>query len=462
METVDYGQVEAYLNSFVNYELLPGFGFAESGYDLAHVEELLRRLCSPHLGPRTVHVAGSKGKGSASVMIASALSACGFITGLYTSPHLIHLGERIRVNGTCAQPGELLSLLDRVRPHLEAMRSEGSWRAFSYFELLTVVAFMYFRTKGVQFQVIEVGLGGRLDATNVVAPDVCVIMPISLEHTAVLGSTIAHIAAEKAGIIKHGATVVAAPQLPEAMDVIKSACRGNGAPLLSVADDFSWETLCRSSDRQAMVLEGPGGRHVISVPLIATYEAENVITALGALDALRVIGVELYPGCIARGLSSVRWPGRFQLLAREPRLVLDGAHNPASMRRLAENVALLHPDGDIVFVLGFSSDKDVAGAVAELSSTGGQVLLTRSQQPRALAPSDLAGRVSGLGLRVRCISTPERAMWSAREMVGRSGMVVVAGSLYLVGEILAEWQRDKQLPLRWAKYSNALTRSAGP
>lgn len=461
MEAPDYGRVESYLNDFVNYEVLPGFGFAEAGYDLSHVEELLRRLGAPHRGPRTVHVAGSKGKGSVAAMAASALSACGVVTGLYTSPHLVHLGERIQVDGACATPAELLSALKRMRPEVDAMRSTGRWRLFTYFELLTVMAFLHFQAKGVQAQVVEVGLGGRLDATNVVVPDVCVLTPISLEHTAVLGRTIARIAGEKAGIIKSGAAVVSAPQLPEAMSVIRAACAARGASLRCVGEDVCWNVVDRSIESQTVSVSGPEGRRVISVPLIATYEAENAVAALCALDALRSRGVVLDAACVASGLGRVHWPGRFQLLAREPLLVLDGAHNPASMRRLAENVALLRGGGDVVYVLGFSSDKDVAGAVAELSPTAGRLLLTRSNQPRALAPAEVAERISGMGLQVQCVARPEEALWRARDMVQRTGMVVVAGSLYLVGEVLEGWQRDKQSALRWTACSSALTRAPG-
>ncbi|MBN1151941.1 MAG: bifunctional folylpolyglutamate synthase/dihydrofolate synthase, partial [Dehalococcoidia bacterium] len=245
MEYADYSQIETYLNSFVNYEVLPGFGFAEAGYDLTHVVELLRRLDEPHLGARTVHVAGSKGKGSVSAMVASALSECGLVTGLYTSPHLLHLGERIQVDGVPATPAELLRVVERVRRCVEQMHAEARWRSFTYFELLTVMAFLHFREKGVQAQVVEVGLGGRLDATNVVAPDVCVITPISLEHTAVLGDTIAKIASEKAGIIKRGASIVSASQVPEAMDVIGRKCADRGVALTVVGQDVTWDVVER-------------------------------------------------------------------------------------------------------------------------------------------------------------------------------------------------------------------------
>ncbi|TFH33905.1 MAG: hypothetical protein E4G93_06175, partial [Dehalococcoidia bacterium] len=272
---VDYSNVERYLDTFVNYEVLPGFGFAESGYDLSHVRELLRRLGDPHLGPRTVHVAGSKGKGSVSAMVASALIACGLRTGLYTSPHLVHLGERIRVDGECVTPGELEAAIDIARPHIEALHADGRWRRFTYFEVLTVLAFLHFRARGVEAQVVEVGLGGRLDATNVVTPDVCVITPISLEHTAVLGDTLTKIAAEKAGIIKAGADVVSAPQPAEAMHVIEAVSAACAAPLVCVGKDVTYDVLQQSVDGQVIRSEGLYGERVVRISLAGTYQAEN-------------------------------------------------------------------------------------------------------------------------------------------------------------------------------------------
>ena len=458
---MDFTRIEQYLNSFVNYEVLPGFGFAEAGYDLSHCVELLRRLGNPHLGPVTVHVAGSKGKGSICAMAASALSSCGFTTGLYISPHLVHLGERITVDGVCASPESLLASLAAVRPHLEAMQTEGGWRRFTYFELLTVLAFLHFRAAGVQVQVIEVGLGGRLDATNVVAPDVCVIAPISLEHTAVLGDTISKIAAEKAGIIKSGAVVVCAPQPQEAMSVIEAVCAAHGTPLVRVGTDDTWERIEGSLDGQTLRSCSPSGVRSVRIPFAAPYESENAAVALTALQALQLRGMALEDGCVERGLNRTNWPGRFQVLAREPLLVLDGAHNPASMRRLAESVALLGAGADTVYVLGFSSDKDVEGAVAELSSTGGRFVLTRSSQPRAVEPWHMAVRISALGLQVVCEPQPRAALWRARSMVNAAGGVVVAGSLYLVGDVLREWQRDKEADMRWRIASGVMTRGPG-
>ena len=458
---MNYSRVEAFLDSFVNYEVLPGFGFAESGYDLSHVRELLRRLGDPHLGPHTVHVAGSKGKGSVSAMVASALGACGLTTGLYTSPHLVHLGERIRVNGAQATAGDLEAAIHIVQPHIEAMYAEGRWRRFTYFEVLTVLAFLHFRARGVQAQVIEVGLGGRLDATNVVAPDVCVITPISLEHTAVLGDSVAKIAVEKSGIIKPGAAVVCAPQPVEALRVIESVCARYGVSLMRIGTDITWEICDHSLEGQVIRSAGVYTERVFRIPLVGMFQAENAVTAIAALEALRSRGHDFQEQCIQSGLARTHWPGRFQVLARNPLLVLDGAHNPASMRRLAESLALFVKKGDLVFVLGFSSDKDVTGSVTALSHLGGRVILTRSAQSRALALNEMAMRISALGLEVQCVPDPMEALQSARTLVCDDGTVCVAGSLYLVGEVWRRWRADMESGIRWALSPCAMTRVTG-
>jgi dihydrofolate synthase/folylpolyglutamate synthase len=459
---VNYSGVEEYLNSFVNYEVMPGFGFAESGYDLSHVRELLQRLGDPHLAPRTVHVAGSKGKGSVSVMAASALTACGLTTGLYTSPHLVHLGERIRVNGACVTPPELEAAVRVVQPHIEAMLAERRWRRFTYFEVLTVLAFIHFRAKHIDAQVVEVGLGGRLDATNVVTPDVCVITPISLEHTAVLGDTIARIALEKAGIIKSGADVVCSPQSEEALRVIESACAERGASLVRVGIDITWEVVDHTLDGQVMRSVGVYPERTVRVPLVGLFQAENAVAAMGALEALRARGVKLDEQCIASGLAHAHWPGRFQVLARNPLLVLDGAHNPASMRRLAESLVKFVKGDDLVFVLGFSSDKDVTNSVVAISHLGGRLVLTHSAQSRALAPYDMAARIAALGIVVDCEPDPMDALQRARSMVCDHGTVCVAGSLYLVGEVWRRWRADMESGMRWALSPCAKTPATGP
>ena len=442
--------MESYLDTFVNYEVLPGFGFAEAGYDLSHVSELLRRLGDPQTGPVTVHIAGSKGKGSIAAMVASALTACGVRTGLYTSPHILHLGERVQVDGVPATPWEMSEALDLVKPHLEAMTAEGRWRCHTYFEILTAVAFAHFRGSGVEAQVVEVGLGGRLDATNVVRPDVCVITPVSLEHTAVLGDTVAKIAREKAGIIKAGADVVTAPQAQPALEVIRERCHVVGSRLIEVGADVPFTIANKSLRGQTVRLSGSSGERLFSIPLSGDYQAENAATAIGVLKLLEEKGLSLEGDCIQTGLQSVRWPGRFQVLAERPLLLLDGAHNPASMRRLAHSLDSLGVSRPLVFVLGFSVDKDIVSAVSELVGCGGRLVITKSSQPRAAGPAHIARMLTGLGVEYACEPRLSDALLRAAKLSGINGTVCVAGSLYLVADVLRIWQDDSRPGTSWS------------
>jgi dihydrofolate synthase / folylpolyglutamate synthase len=245
--------------------------------------------------------------------------------------------------------------------------------------------------------------------------------------------------------------VVCAPQLAEAMRVFASVCDVRSASLVRVGEDVSWQQLEGTLEGQMLRIDGPRGSRVIRIPFAAAYEAENAALAVAALDALRSTGVTLTDDCVAHGMGRTIWPGRFQVLSASPLLLLDGAHNPASMRRLAESLSMLLRGKETVYVLGFSSDKDVTGSVAELSHTGGRFVLTRSSHPRALEPADAAMRLSGLGLRVVCEPQLEAALWRARVMAGADGAVVVAGSLYVIGDVLRLWQDDRDLHVRWGQ-----------
>jgi len=458
---MDYSNVEKYLNTYVDYEVIPGFGFAEAGYSLSHVCELLRRLGNPHVGPLTVHVAGSKGKGTISALIASALHACGLRTGLYTSPHLLHLGERIKVNDACVLPEQLINAWEAMQPHIDDMAASGNWRTFTYFELITVLAFLHFRSMGVAAQVVEVGLGGRLDATNVVSPDICVIAPISLEHTSVLGKTIEEIASQKAGIIKPGASVVSAPQPDGARRTIEAASAAIGVVPLLVGEHVTFETVAHSLEGQAVRVKTLNAIHTYHTRLAGTYQAENIATAVAALEALVARGTALNWECVIRGFADTSWPGRFHVLARAPLLILDGAHNPTSMRRLAESLLAHGLQKNLVFVLGMSGDKDVRGTAKELVQLGARVILTRSHQPRALEPRSIALRINDLGLEIASEREMLRALCRARCSAGEHGSVCVAGSLYLVAEVLDWWQKDDTARSRWALGPDAITCVAG-
>ncbi|MBM2826983.1 MAG: Bifunctional folylpolyglutamate synthase/dihydrofolate synthase, partial [Dehalococcoidia bacterium] len=355
---MDYKAALDYIYSLTNYEIAPATSYSSANYDLRRMDALLSALGNPHLGPITLHIAGTKGKGSTAAMVASALSNSGYRTGLYTSPHLHTIRERIRVDGELISEADLADLTDRLKPKVEEINSAATFGMITTFELLTALAFCYFQERQVKCQVLEVGLGGRLDATNVVRPDVCIITPISLDHTDILGDTVGQIAREKAGIIKPGARVVVAPQPSEAEEVIIQACEKAGATGLLVEREVTWQRECADLQGQCLTVKGRKGSYSFKVPLLGRHQGENAATAIAALELLmeRLNGIT--PDSVARGLTRVEWPGRMQVLKEDPLWIVDGAHNPASARVLRAALEEDFPTTRPIFIIGTSSDKD--------------------------------------------------------------------------------------------------------
>ncbi len=433
---MDFGQAEKYILSFTDYEKIPGVAYTAANYDLRRMEELLRRLGTPHLGRKTVHIAGTKGKGSTAAMVSQVLIAAGYQTGLYTSPHLHTIRERIRVNGTMISEQEFAALVSGVKPAVEAVNSEARYGALTTFEILTAVALVYFRNMAVEFQVLEVGLGGRLDATNVVRGDVCVVTSISLDHMEILGDTVAKIAAEKAGIIKPGSMVVSAPQVEEAAMVVEKVCAEKGAKLVKVGKDVTWERKGGDLSGQSLVVRTSGGEYELEIPLLGDHQLENAATAVAAIEALMSLGVAVPKEAIVRGMRGVVWQGRLHILKREPLVVVDGAHNADSMRRLAEAVRRYFDYDRCVVIFGTSCDKDIPGMVRELSSLADRVIITSSTHPRAASISVLADAFADSGVEVeRSASVPEALSLALRAVRG-TDMVLVTGSLFVVAEAL--------------------------
>ena len=409
-------------------------------FNLERVRSLLARLGDPHLGRGTIHVAGSKGKGSVAAMIASVLRAAGVPAGLYTSPHLHRITERIAVDGEAISPDDFARLTETLRGAVEAENAGGPaqpGRQLTTFEALTALAFLYFRERGVQWQVLEVGLGGRLDATNVVEEKaVCVITPISLEHTAVLGETVGQIATEKAAIITPGATVVMGLQRESAAEVIRRACAERGARLLEVAQACALTRLGFSLEGQDFRLRTPRGTYGLRLPLLGRHQLENAATAVLALEGLADHGLTIPEAALRRGLQEVRWPARLEIIRRRPLVVLDGAHNVDSVRRLCQALEEYLPYSRAIVVAGFSADKDVGAIAAELERLPrlDRVIATRSPHPRA-APADA---VAAAFLEQEIETTWEEDVPAAVEvalsLAAPGDMVCVMGSLFVAAE----------------------------
>jgi dihydrofolate synthase/folylpolyglutamate synthase len=434
---LNYSQAEEYLNGFTNYEQIPGIAYAQADYSLRHLEELLRRMGNPQLAARTIHIAGTKGKGSVAAMIAQVLSASGYRTGLYTSPHFHTLRERITIDGSLITETEFATATADVKPFIESMKQDASFRQLTYFEALTALAFAYFRKKRVNFQVLEVGLGGRLDATNVVAnPAVCVITPISLDHTQMLGNTLEEIAREKAGIIKPGCWAVISPQQRGAALVITDICREKKAKVVQIGEDVTWRKIGGDLQRQSLAIDGRTGNYQVSIPLLGDFQLENATTSVAALEVLSSNGFDISAASIAQGLAQVRWSGRFQILQQQPTVVADGAHNVASMKRLVDNIKAYFPRKRILLVFGTSCDKDVPGIINQLVSLSPQVIVTQASHSRAAPLADLAGEFTKRGIEPETGTTVAEAMSRALSVAGETDVICVTGSLFVIGEAL--------------------------
>ena len=428
---MDYQQALDYIYSFIDYERVPKPRDA-ANYDLRRVEELLGRLDNPHLKARSVHIAGSKGKGSVAVMMASALTASDYTTGLFTSPHLHTFNERIRVDGELISEAELVSLVARLKPEVEAVNRKATYGRLTTFELMTALGFTYFELKGVDFQVIEVGLGGRLDATNVVQPEVCIITSISFDHTEVLGNTLAEIAAEKAGIIKPKSIVVASPHVDEVDRVIEETCLSRRVELIRVGSDVTWQSLGFDSSRQSLRVQGRLASYELSIPLLGQHQLENAATAVAALEVLAEKGFYITGDSITKGLAQVSWPGRLQVLSRRPLLVVDGAHNPDSARKLRQSLERYFDFDRAILVIGVSSDKDISGIISELVPLFDKVIATHSIHPRAMPTASVVAELSRHGVEAQATEDVSIALPLALTLAEGEDLICVTGSLFVV------------------------------
>jgi dihydrofolate synthase/folylpolyglutamate synthase len=426
-----YQQALDYIYSFVDYEREPRPRDAIH-YDLRRMDELLARLGNPHLKTKSVHIAGTKGKGSVAAMIASALAASGYVTGLFTSPHLITFNERIRVNDELIPDDEVAALVDRLKPEITAVNEKATYGLLTTFEIMTALGFAYFAQKAVDFQVIEVGLGGRLDATNVIKSEVAVITSISFDHTEVLGHTLREIATEKAGIIKPKGIAVTSPQADEAMKVIEQTARDAQARLIKVGTDITWQSLGFDATQQSFRVKGRRGSYKLTIPLLGAYQLENAATAVAALEVLVEKGYRVPPESLVRGLARVNWPGRLQVLNHHPLVVADGAHNPYSAGKLREALQQYFKFDRAILIIGTSADKDIAGIVAELVPLFDRVIVTRSIHPRAMATAPLVAEFSQHGIKAEVTDDISIALRLALTMAKENDLICVTGSLFVV------------------------------
>ena len=401
------------------------------GQGLERTARLLEVLGRPQDQLKIVHIAGTKGKGSVAATVAAVLSTR-YSTGLFTSPHLHTFRERIQVDGGLIPPAAFSRLVAEVRPLVARLDREAeSLGRLTTFELATVLAVLYFARAGTEWAVLEVGLGGRLDATNVVSPEVAAITSISYDHTEILGRTLAAIAGEKAGIIKPGTPVVCAPQEDEARAVIEERARAVRAPLFLAGRDWSW-----SGTRSDVTVHGPFETYDgLRVCLTGPHQVENAAVAVAILDLLRARKrIDLTVEDIRTGFGQVRWPGRVEVIRTRPTVVVDGAHNGESAEYLARTLREEFSYGRLFLILGTSADKDIPAIVGALVPLAETVGVTRSHHPRAAAPERLAEESWRAGRPARIFPDVGAALGEFLGEAGPDDLICVTGSLYLVAE----------------------------
>jgi dihydrofolate synthase/folylpolyglutamate synthase len=437
-----YNQALDYIYSFIDYSREKTDKLVRANFKLERMSALLEALGDPQDSYPTIHVAGTKGKGSTCALIASALTAAGYKTGLYTSPHLQEFDERIQIDGQPIPHLELYQLIEEMKPAIQAVPH------ITTFEVITALAFLFFARQKVEAAVIEVGLGGRLDATNILKPCVSVITSISYDHMAVLGNTLAAIAGEKAGIIKPGIPVVSSPQKEEALLVLERIAGERQAPLTLVGRDVEFQALEHSIDGQTLrVFNRPIANHqskikysdILRIPLLGRHQEENAATACTALQVSRL---PITRKAIRAGFASVDWPCRFELARREPPVIFDSAHNQDSFLRLCQALDDYFPGKPVILLMGASEDKNLAGMLAEIKPRLSLLIAIRADHPRALPPEQIVSAARAQGIPAQAAVSVQAALARALALSTSGGdILLAAGSMFATAEIKTAWQR---------------------
>ena len=459
MSKLTYEDAVNYLESFIDYEKKTDYNYSPRLWNLERMQLLLNSLENPHRKLKVIHIAGSKGKGSTAAMMHAILNTTGYKTGLYTSPHLVTPLERFRINSQLMSEEQFTELVEKLQPHIDEVSKRTDIGKLSFFEIYTAIGFVFFMMEKVDFLILEVGLGGRLDATNIVEhPLVSIITQISLEHMNLLGDNLASIAAEKAGIIKKDGLVMSSPQQPEVMAVIEEVCREQNAQLFQVGKDISYQTLenfdqrPNSSDERLGVKQS--GQYFTlkssiaeysqcHLPLLGKHQLINAATAVGAIELLRLHEYKISEEQVKAGLEQTVWPARMQIIGREPAILLDVAHTPQSARILRESILETFSQrwslsyDRLIMVVGISKDKDIKGIGAEFCPIADTAILTKSStNPKSAEPEQIKQEWQEFGATLVIKDTVESALDYARSIARKNDLICITGSFYPLGEAM--------------------------
>jgi len=430
-----YAKALRFLSSLNDYERLRIVRYNTQNFDLERMRTLLKKLGNPQDTFRSVHIAGTKGKGSTCAMIGSMLQSSGYKTAVYSSPHLVDVRERMCINGDMISHAEFVRLVRLIEPVVRRMKPTPS-----YFDVLTALAFKWFAEQKVDIAVVETGLGGRLDSTNVIKPEVTGITSISKDHMAQLGSTVSRIAEEKAGIFKAGIPAITVQQDPEAEAVLRRVAEKVGAPFdvtgKSIEFSYRFESSRMLGPHNRVCLTTPNSKFEhLAVPLLGEHQAINCGLALAIIDKLKARGMQISDARAMEGLAKTSIPGRMEMVSQTPRVVVDGAHNAASVDAMMRAIGQHIPYDSMVVVFGCCADKDVGGMLERITSGADKVIFTKVDNIRSADPNELAARYTELyGKMAQVAPTLEDALAIAYRAVTKEDLICITGSFYLVGE----------------------------
>jgi len=438
-----YQKAIGYLFERTDYEKQERLRYNVTTFNLNRMHKLLSLVGNPHTKIHTVHIGGTKGKGSTATMLAKMLEANGYKVGLYTSPHVVHLHERIMVDSEMISETQMRNLLNRIYIPVEKMSKNDPP---TFFEIMTALAFMHFVDEDVDIAIVETGLGGRLDSTNVIQPKVVGITSLSIDHSQLLGDTLDSIAEEKAGIFKRGVPAITVQQEPAAMHILKSRAVALDAPLSITGGDIDFslrfETSREHGPHTRICLTTPTSKFEhLRVPLHGRHQAINCGLALAMLDKLKSVGYEIDNNKAAEGLHKVSLAGRMEMICYDPRIMIDAAHNAASIKALIHAIGQNIPYDSMVVIFGCNADKDVRGMLEKLQFGADKVIFTRSNSNKAVSPDDLAEMYTEIcGKMCQTAVSLGQALQLAKSAVSKEDLICITGSFYLIGQAKTRFQ----------------------